>query len=338
MTTPSLTRRILLLTSIPAALMIIGTLGYYFIEDDYSLFDAFYMTIITLTTVGYGETHPLTTNGRVFTIFLLLVGVFSLFYTATEIVRGVVSGEIQEQLGRQRMEHKLAEISGHMIVCGYGRMGRHVCQEFSRQGIPFVVIDYIAEELSGFELPLGIPVIGDATDDNVLRKAGVDRARGLVAVAPNDADNLYITMSARLLNHKLFIVARAEADEAEAKLKRAGANRVISPYVLGGCKIAQAVLRPAVLEFIELATKTEQLELQIEETRIGPHSSLAGVSLAESRLRQEVGLIVVAIKKKGGAMIYTPPADVVIEAGDTLIALGRRSHLDRLEKLATGKG
>ncbi len=335
---PSPTTRFIILAGIPAALLVIGTLGYYVIEEKYTLFDALYMTVITLTTVGYGEVHPLTPSGRGFTILLLLVGVFSIFYTATEIVRGVVSGEVQEQLGRHRMERALAGLCGHMIVCGYGRVGRHVCREFSRQGVDFVIIDSSVETLGGFDLPHGIAVVGDATDDEVLRKAGVERARGLVTVAPDDADNLYITMSARLLNQGLFIVARAEAEGAEAKLQRAGANRVVSPYSLGGSKITQAVLRPTVLDFIDLATSTAHLELQIEETRIGAGSVLAGVTLADSRLRQEVGLIVVAIKKPGGAMIYTPTPDVVMEAGDTLIALGRRAHLDRLEEMALGEG
>jgi voltage-gated potassium channel len=167
-----------------------------------------------------------------------------------------------------------------------------------------------------------------------LRKAGVERARGLVAVVPSDADNLYITMSARLINSKLFIVARAESEEAEHKLLRAGADRVIEPYALGGSRIAQAVLRPTVLEFIELATKTEHLELQIEQTQIQSGSSLAGATLTASRLRQDYGLIIVAIKKRHGAMLYTPPPETVMEAGDILIALGRRSQLEQLESLA----
>jgi voltage-gated potassium channel len=321
---------------IPLALLTVGTLGYYLIEEKFTLFDALYMTVITITTVGYGEVHPLSPSGRMFTIVLLLVGVFSLFYTATEIVRGVVSGEVHQHFGRQRMARSLAGLKDHLIVCGYGRMGKHVCREFARQEIPFVLIDRSEEVLEDFNLSGGLAVEGDATSDEVLKRAGVDRARALVSVVPHDAENLYITMSARLLNGKLFIVARAETEEAERKLLRAGADRVIAPYALGGTRIAQAVMRPTVMEFIELATRTEHLELQIEQTLITDGSALVGSTLANSKLRQDLGLIIVAIKKASGAMAYTPPPEMVLEAGDTLIALGRRDQLDLLEKWAKG--
>jgi voltage-gated potassium channel len=334
-----LPRRVFLLVLVPSLLVVAGTVGYYALEPAYSLFDALYMTIITLTTVGYEELHhPLSTRGRAFTIFLLLGGVFTLFYTATELLRIVVSGEVQQLLGRQRMERSLAALNNHLIVCGFGRMGRFVCREFSQRGLPFVIIDRKAEALEGFVMPHGLPVVGDATSDEVLKRAGVERARALVTVAASDADNLYITMSARLLNEKLYIVARAEGDQAEQKLLRAGASRVVTPYAIGGTKVAQAVLRPNVVDFIELATATEHLDLQIEETTIQPLSTLTGKTIRASRLRQELGLIVVAIKKPQGHMIYTPPGEQVIEAGDTLIALGRRPQLDKLDELAARQG
>jgi voltage-gated potassium channel len=232
------------------------------------------------------------------------------------------------------MARSLAGLKDHVIICGYGRMGRYVCQEFSRQGLSFVIIDRRADLLQTFDLTGGLAVVGDATSDEVLRRAGVDRARAVVTVAPSDADNLYITLSARLLNPRLFIVARAEGEEAEQKLLRAGADRVVAPYALGGSKVTQAVLRPTVLEFIELATRTEHLELQIEQTAIGAGSPLIGATLTSSRLRHDLGLIIVAIKKRDGAMIYTPPAETLMEVGDTLVALGKRSQLDQLESLA----
>jgi voltage-gated potassium channel len=215
-------------------------------------------------------------------------------------------------------------------------MGRFVCREFSKQGLPFVLIDRRAELLEGFDLPHGIALAGDATDDAVLRRAGVERARALVTVAASDADNLYITMSARLLNADLYIVARAEGEPAEQKLQRAGANRVVTPYAIGGFRVAQAVLRPSVVDFIELATRTEHLDLQIEESRIGPGSPLAGKTLLDSRLRQDLGVIIVAIKKEAGHMIFNPPGDAPMAAGDTLIALGHRQQLDQLDALARG--
>ncbi len=319
---------------IPLVLVVIGTLGYWLLDRHYSLFDALYMTVITLTTVGYGEVHPLSTVGRIFTIFLLLGGVFSLFFAGTEIVRLVVSGELQAYLGRRYMSRALAGMNQHIVVCGYGRMGRYVCQEFAKQGLPFVIVDRRTDLLEGFRLPNGIALVGDATSDEILREAGVDRARALITVLASDADNLFITMSARLLNEKLFIVARAEADLAERKLVRAGANRVVSPYAIGGFRVAQAVLRPAVVDFIELATRTEHLDLQIEEARIEEGSRLVGESLLASRIRQDLGVIIVAIKKPEGHMQFNPVGEEIIHAGDVLIALGHRQQLDLLEGLA----
>lgn len=333
-----LPRRVIILLLIPLALVLIGMVGYWLIEPSYTLFDALYMTVITLTTVGYGELpHPLSAAGRVFTMFLLLGGVFSLFYTMTELIRVVISGEVQQLLGRQLMERNLAAVRDHVIVCGYGRMGRYVCRDFSRQELPFVLIDRNPELQSGFKLPGGIALVGDGTSDDVLKQAGVDRAKALVAVLPSDADNLYVVMSARLLNARLLIVSRAETEEAEKKLLRAGADRVVAPYALGAGKVAQAVTRPTVLEFIELATKTEHLELQIEQVEIASGSGLAGTTLSNSRLRLDLGLIIVAIKKKHGAMVYTPPAETVLELGDTLLALGKKSQLEQLERLASGE-
>jgi voltage-gated potassium channel len=333
-----LPRRYFLLVLIPLLLVASGTAGYYFIEPEYSLFDALYMTVITLTTVGYAETHELHTEGRVFTIFLLLGGVFTFFYTATEVVRAIVGGELQDLLGRQRMARNLAEMHQHTIVCGFGRMGRLVCREFSKHKLPFVLIDRNEALLKSFDLPHGVVLPGDATSDEVLKKAGVERARALITVAASDADNLYITMSARLLNDKLFIVARAEEEPAEQKLLRAGANRVVSPYAIGGFRMAQAVLRPAVVDFLELATRTEHLDLQIEETQVAAGSKLADTTLLSSRVRQDLGVIIVAIKKKQGHMLYNPPGDALIQAGDTLIALGHRQQLDQLEAMAGSGG
>lgn len=332
---PALPRRFLLMLFIPVVLILTGTLGYYFIEG-WTLFDALYMTITTLSTVGFGEIHEMSTRGRAFTMGLILGGVFTMVYAAAEVIRSVVSGEVRVALGRQLMERSMAQMRDHLIICGFGRMGRRVCAEFAVQDLPFVVIDRAAAALEDFSLPNGIALHGDATSDAILRQAGVERARALVAVAASDADNLYITMSARLLNDRLFIVARSEDDPAQQKLIRAGANRVVSPYVIGGARMAQAVLRPNVVDFIELATRTEQIELQIEESRISPRSPLVGASLKDSRLRQERGIIIVAMKKASGEVVYNPPADAVIQPGDILITLGHRTQLDELEALAGG--
>lgn len=330
-------RRYLILILIPTALMIGGTAGYYFLDDRFSLLDALYMTVITLTTVGYEEVYPLTPSGRLLTIVLLLVGVLTFMYAVTELIRTVIGGEVRQLLGKRRMEHNLTKMKDHLIICGYGRMGRQVCREFAQQGLPFVVIDRRAELLHDFNLAHGIALEGDATSDAMLRHAGVERARALVTVAASDADNLFITLSARLLNDKLFIVARAEGEQAEQKLRRAGASRVVTPYAIGGIKVAMAVLRPAVVDFIEFATATEHVDLQIEQALIQPGSALAGITLHASGLRQDLGVIVVAIKDAQGKLAANPPGYAVMTAGDTLIALGARQNLDRVKMLASGQ-
>jgi voltage-gated potassium channel len=325
-------RRHFLLLLVPIFLLIVGTLGYHFIED-WPLFDSLYMTINTLTTLGFGD-GPLSLGGRTFTMLLALGGVFTLFYTVTELIRTVVSGEIRDIMGRQHMERSLAALHNHLIVCGFGRMGKLVCQEFSKKKLPFVVIERQAELLEGFDVPHGIALHGDATSDEILKLAKIENARGLVTVAASDADNLYITMSSRLLNERVFIVARAEDSGSEQKLLRAGANRVVSPYQIGGARVAQAVLRPTVVDFLELATESAHVDLQIEETRISDKSPLAGATLKASRLRQDLGVIVVAIKKPSGQMLFNPPYDAALEAGDILIVIGDQEHLDRLQALA----
>lgn len=330
----TLQNRLAILVVVPSLLVLIGTFGYYLIEDEYSLFDGLYMTVITLATIGYFEVHTLSTEGRVFTIFLILGGVFTLFYMGTELIRSIISGEIQDLLGRERMERNLSQLKGHVIVCGYGRVGRLVCQEMSRHAMPFVILDNNAELLEDFKLPNGIALVGDATSDEVLRHAGIDRGKALITVMASDADNLYTTMSARILNKDIYIVARVEEAQSEVKLRRAGANRVVSPYLIGGHRLAHAVLRPAVVDFIELATQQEHVDLQLEETTISARSPLAGSNLRDSNIRAELKVIIVAVKKPAGKMLFNPEPDLRIDAGDILVAIGPREQLDKLEGLA----
>lgn len=328
-------RRFLIALLVPAVLIVVGTFGYVAIEG-WSVFDGLYMTVMTITTVGFTEVHEMSPAGRSFTLMLMLGGIFTLFYAAGAVIQAVVSGQLQNAFGRQRMERNLAGLHDHMIVCGFGRMGRLVCQHFSEQHIPFVVVECNADVVDGMQIKHGLTVLGDATSDETLRKAGVERARALVTLVASDSDNLYITMSTRLINETIFIVARAEDERAEQKLLRAGASKVVSPYIIGGSRVAQAVLRPAVVDFIELATRTEHLELQIEETRIGASSKLAGKNLIDSQLRKRFGVILVAIKKTGGKMMFNPPGEAVLEVGDLLIVLGPRAQLDELDRLAGG--
>ncbi|HWB14268.1 MAG TPA: potassium channel protein [Pirellulales bacterium] len=325
--------RFFLALAMPLVLVSVGTIGYHVIER-WTLFDSLYMTVITLTTVGFREVHDLSPAGQTFTMLLSLGGVFTLFYAATSIIGFIVGGQVEKLLESRRMERSLSEQQSHFIVCGYGRMGRYVCQEFSRQGLPFVVVDNNAELLEPFELPHGIAVHGDAASDEILRRIGVERARALVSVVASDSDNLYITLSARLLNDRLFIVARADDERSEQKLLRAGASRVISPYVIGGNRMAQAVLRPAVVDFLELATRTEHLELNIEEAKVSEGSKLAGMTIAASPIEGEHKVILVAIKKPTGKMVFNPSSETRLERGDILIMLGGRHALDQIAALA----
>ncbi|MCX5661542.1 MAG: potassium channel protein [Planctomycetota bacterium] len=331
-------RRVLMLWLVPVALVVVGTIGYRVIEAGrYDLFDSLYMTIVTLSTIGYGETHELSRAGRVFTIFLILSGVSAFFYSVTEIARSVVGGEMANMLGKRKMERTLATLKDHIIVCGYGRMGRLVCREFARNHRPFVVIDINEADLRDFECENGIKLVGDATSDDVLRHAGIERAHSLVTVMSSDADNLFTTLSARLLNPKVVIVARVEEMQSGQKLIRAGANRVVSPYEIGGQRVAQAVIKPTVVDFIDLTSQSEHIALQMEERRVEANSALAGSTLDDSRLHAEHHLMIVAIKKPTGQMVFNPPVETVFEVGDILIAIGHRDHLGALDKLAKPK-
>jgi voltage-gated potassium channel len=260
--------------------------------------------------------------------------VVTFLFTTTEVIRGIVGGEVRTLLGRRIMEQALAAMSRHIIVCGFGRIGRSVCQELARHKVPFVLIERNEDLLRDWQLPQAVAVPGDATSDDVLKRAGIEQARALITLAASDADNLYIPMSARLRNDGLFIVARAEQSEAEQDLVRAGANRVVAPHALSGLKMTHAVLRPAVVVFIELATRTEHVDLSIEETLIQPGSRLAGATLRATRLRQDPGVIVVAVKRADGHMLSNPSGDQTMQAGDTLIVVGGTAQPDRLKKLA----
>ncbi len=332
-------RRVWLAFLIPAMLLGTGSVGYRWIEGEpWTYFDGFYMTAITITTIGYGEVYPLSNAGRMFTVVLAYSGIFTLAYFASELVRAVVTGELRQVIGRQWVDDQLASLSNHLVVCGHGRMGRIVCAELDRQKRRFVLIDRTADRLTDAHYQFGLPIAGDATNDELLRKAGIERARALITVVGSDSDNLYITLSARLLNSKLLIVARAEEEDAETKLRKVGANKVISPYLAGAHRAVQAVLRPAVLHFMEMATRPEFLDLQIEEVRVAPGSALAGRSLNQSHVHRDLGIVVVGIVRPTGELLYNPPADTVVEAEAVLIALGQRRQLDQLEKLAAGPG
>ena len=325
-------RPLLTAALLPPLLILVGMLGYVAIER-WPPFDALYMAVITLTTIGFGEVHPLSDAGRAFTMGLALSGIFTMFFAASEVLRSWASGELQTLFGRKRQEQAMDRLENHLIVCGYGRMGRLVCREFSAAKLPYVVIDSNEASLALFESTGGMPLHGDATNDDCLRRAGIMRARALVTVVPADADNLFITMSARLLNERLRIVARAEDDAASNKLLRAGASQVISPYVLGGARVAQAILRPNVHEFIDVTTRSGHLALQLEEVVVAAGSALDGGCVEGNRLDGLLDVIIVAIKAEGAPMHFNP-GRATVSAGDTLVMLGARSELDRAERMA----
>ena len=332
-----LPRQVLFTVLVLVALVFVGMVGFHFLED-LPLFESLYLTVLSLTTVGYGDIAPKTPIGRSFTMGLVLIGVFTIFYAMTALIRAVVSGELRTNFGRLQMERALGSLKNHIIVCGYGRMGRLVCREFSKAKMPFVVIDCKEEAIRNFQMEHGVAIAGDATSDKDLRHAGIERAKTLITVMASDADNLYTTMSARLLNPKVYIVARMEDPEAEKKLERAGANRIVSPYQIGGTRMAQAVFRPTVVDFIDLATKREHIELQMEEMTIGAGSPLARLALRDCKILADLSVLVVAVKKLTGHMLFNPKGETVLEPGDTLVGIGHQEELDKLTEIATRDG
>ncbi len=314
-----------------AAVVITGIAGYHFLEG-YTWLEALYMTIITLSTVGFREVRPLSSIGMIFTIALVIGGLGVVFYTAVTITAKVVEGEFQQFFGRKRMEKRIGALADHYLVCGCGRIGEVICRELASKPVPFVVIEQDDERIRKVEEAGYLLLKGDATDEKVLLAAGAMKARGLFATLPVDADNVFVTLTAKELNPSIFVVARAETERSERTLAHAGADKVISPYAMGGHRMAQAALRPAVVDIIELATHYQSLELQLEEIVVPSGSPCEGVTLRESGLYQEPGAIVVAIKRASGGMIFNPSTDERIEAGDRLVALGEVVRLRGLER------
>lgn len=311
-----------------------GTFGYMIIEG-WNLLDSIYMTIITITTVGFREVHDLSFSGKVFTIILVIGGVGTVLYTLSTGAKIVLEGELQEIFGRKRLERKIRDLKDHYIVCGYGRMGKIICRELGERGIEFVVIEKNPDITQ--EKVATLIFEGDATKDEILKEVGIEKSKGLISVLPTDAENLFVVLSARVLNPNLFIVARAGEEGSEQKLLRAGADRVVSPYHIGGLRIAHTVLKPVVVDFIEFATKSGNIDLQMEEISIQKDSKLSGLTLDECGIGRDLGIIIVAIKQTTGDMRFNPTFRSTINPGDTLIALGEVSKLRILEEMAMAK-
>jgi voltage-gated potassium channel len=312
----------------------LGTVGYIYLEG-WSFFDAFYMTVITLATIGYGEVKPLSPAGRLFTVGLIVAGATAAAYIAGAFTQLVVDERLSGMVGRKRMERELAHLSDHTIICGWGRIGRGIAAEFRRKNAPYVVIEMDDKKCREFAEEGMLHVRGDASDDAVLQAARVTHARALVAVAPRDADNIFITLSARALNPNLYIVARSVYEQDAHKLEIAGADRVLSPYVIGAQRIAASVFNPGVVDFLDEEVHVEHIEWDLVEVPVTARASFVGKTLRDSEIRQRTGCTILAVKETPADRFQSnPQPELVLREGALLVALGTADQLRRLETLA----
>ncbi len=327
-------KRLVFIAAAIAVTLLAGTAGFVAIED-YPPFDAFYMTLTTISTVGYAEVHPLSDKGRVFNSFLIFFGVATMFFAIGAVTQTAIELELNQFFGKRRTKNMIDKLRDHFIVCGFGRVGRGAAEELLRAEVPFVIVDHTEERVT-MALKRGmLAVLADATRDETLRDVGITRAKGLIATLASDADNLFVILSARSMNAGLQLSARVAEEETEQKMRRAGANFVFAPYNITGHRMAQAMLRPHVAQFLDFATKDSDLNVVIEQVQVAETSEFAGRSLAQLQLRRDLGVIVLAIRRAEGTMNFNPPADAVIGRGDFLIAMGEPENLRRLERLLT---
>jgi len=318
-----------------ASVIVIGVMGFHLLEG-WSWLDALYMTVITMTTIGYGETHPLSFEGRIFNMFLIIAAVSSGSFLLATVTQAMIEFELGNYLGKRRMEKEIAKLRDHYIICGAGRVGRTVAREFRNRNVSCLIIEKDPDRAQ-WAMREGFPtLLGSGATEETLRAAHIELARGLVSAVTSDADNLYIVLTASGMRPDLKIIARASEEEATSKLLRAGASQVVSPYHFIGHRIAQLLLRPNVLDFIDTAFGSQRMDMQIEEVRVGESSTLAGKSLANTDLRQKTGAMILALKHSDGdgRLDFNPSPDIVIHAGDHLIAIGSSEHLRKLEALA----
>jgi voltage-gated potassium channel len=314
------------------ALILIGILGFHYIEG-WTWFEGFYMVLTTITTIGYGELHPLSHVGRFFNTFIIVAGVGLLLLLTGGAAQALLEFELQTVFGRRRMERDISRLSGHYIICGAGRVGRSVARELARKPVPFVMVDTDEAKLKRYIDEGWLFQVGDATHEPVLKQVRIEHAKGLVAATTTDAINIYVILTARGMNPKLKIIARASEEDAEKHLLTAGADSIVLPYTFAGYRIAQTFVRPHVVDFFDTAMDREH-KLEIEEVQVKSGSAISGKTLEASRLRRESGVIVLAIKGEGSEMRFNPAPDSVIHPGDHLIAMGDPEGLQHLERLA----
>jgi voltage-gated potassium channel len=313
------------------ALILGGSFGYMLIEG-WSFFDSLYMTVITIATVGFGEIHPVSGLGRAFTLILIFLGVGYFLYVASSIIQVLVEGRIRHVLGRHKLQRRIQRLKNHYIVCGYGRIGRALTRHLVQRYLDVVVIEQNPERLSRMDEDGILYLMGEATSEEMLIKAGIRQAKGIVTAVGTDADNVFLVLIAKQINPEIFVVARASQNATKKTLHAAGADKVVSPYDLGARRMAHAILRPTVIEFLEMAFADDATDVQVEELPVSAESKLAGVSLMESGIRQQYNLIIITIKKADGSMHFNPGADAQIEAQDTVIVVGQARDLKRLER------
>ena len=314
-------------------ILVLGTGGYVVVEG-WSVLDSLYMMVITLATVGYGEVHPVSQYGRILTMGIIVSGIGVGAYLIGTLTQMVVEGRVGDVMGRRKLERQIQTLNNHYIICGYGRVGKVVCEEIKKsKPTPLVVIEKDGGRTPEIEVDGHLYLLGDATEEECLVRAGVQRAKALVTALDSEAENVYITLTARGLNPNIFVLARAGKVGSEKKLLRAGANRVVSPHQIGGSRMAQALLRPTVTDFLDFAIHDQDIELKLEEIPVQTTSRIADVTLVESGIRQRLDLIVVAIKKANGEMLFNPAFHTRIQIGDTLIALGQKKSLATLGEL-----
>ena len=331
-----LARRVVFVAGLLLLTLCIGTTGFHFIEG-YGLFDAFYETLTTITTVGSEQIRPLSHAGRIFNSFLILFGVSAMFLSVGAITQTIIDMELRDPLNTRRTKRMIDKLHNHFIVCGFGRVGRNAAFELQRAGVPFLVIDRAEDRVERAIHSGMLAVLADSTRDESLREAGVARARGLIAALATDADNLFVILSAKGLNRNLTVVTRAAEEDAEDKLRRAGADTVFAPYSMTGVRLAQALIRPHVSRFLDFTTKNIGPEVAIEQVQVAAGTEFIGKTLREVQIRRDLGIIVLAVRKSDGQMVFNPPAEMEISAGDFLIVMGEQPNLQDLEDRLTAR-